>query len=256
MIVITDVHGCYLTMLELIKRCKAKYPDKEIVIAGDLADRGPRSKEVIQYCIDNNIKVVRGNHEQIFIDEAPRLRFSGLWALNGGKQCYDSYCEDVYVEEWAESDIPKPKRTSPLDNWKKQSDTLNHWREVDTETMLKHKEWMKTLPYYLEFPDCKNDEGRYLVVSHSCITNIWDNRDQKDNPFFKQHCLWNRNTGDWIDNPEIFNVFGHTPQEGGPWVTKGWACIDTGACFNSIGYRCLTALVYPEMDFIYQQTID
>ena len=56
-LVIGDIHGCLSTLQALIDKAG---PVDEIISVGDLIDRGPDSFGVIQYCINNNIKVVLG----------------------------------------------------------------------------------------------------------------------------------------------------------------------------------------------------
>ena len=63
--VIGDIHGCINTLEELYPKLKEN--TNEIYSVGDLVDRGANSREVIQFCIDNGIKCVRGNHEDIIL---------------------------------------------------------------------------------------------------------------------------------------------------------------------------------------------
>lgn len=43
---ISDVHGCYHTLMALLMQIPSEY---EIVFLGDLVDRGPRSKQVVDF---------------------------------------------------------------------------------------------------------------------------------------------------------------------------------------------------------------
>jgi serine/threonine protein phosphatase 1 len=61
--VIGDVHGCYHTMIALIKKLPK---DARIIFVGDLCDRGLYSKEVIEYIINNNHESTLGNHDYHF----------------------------------------------------------------------------------------------------------------------------------------------------------------------------------------------
>jgi serine/threonine protein phosphatase 1 len=83
MIVIGDVHGCFDTLMELIKQ----FPkDQEYCFVGDLIDRGPKSKEVVDFVYNNNIKSCLGNHEEFLT-----LENHHLWCINGGSQTLESY---------------------------------------------------------------------------------------------------------------------------------------------------------------------
>lgn len=127
MVIIGDVHGCYKTLLALI----AKLPDKneQICFVGDLIDRGPSSREVVQYVIDNGHLCVLGNHEDMMINDD----MFGNWMYNGGRATLKSY--------------------GMIDNMLYKSEDFN-----------KHVEWMKKLPLDLLFA---NDNGLDLLVTHS-----------------------------------------------------------------------------------------
>ena len=63
--VIGDVQGCYDELVALTNKIKFN-PDKDkLIFAGDLVNRGPKSLEVLNFCIKNkkSIKAVLGNHD-------------------------------------------------------------------------------------------------------------------------------------------------------------------------------------------------
>lgn len=96
--IIGDIHGCQKTFLSLLSKLPKSI--KNIYTVGDMIDRGPNSKEVIQTCMDRGIKSVKGNHEDMFIDyltdgfEYER----GMYEINGGNATLRSYgtYKDVY----------------------------------------------------------------------------------------------------------------------------------------------------------------
>jgi serine/threonine protein phosphatase 1 len=109
---------------------------------------------------------------------------------------------------------------------------------------------MKTLPIYIEYKDCRNDKGDYLLVSHSTAAYAWDEY-AHDSPQFKDNLLWERTPFPAkIDG--IFNCYGHTPQRGGATVKEHFAAIDGGAYFKREPYGRMIALQYPEL-IIYEQ---
>lgn len=96
--VIGDVHGCYHTLMNLIKQ----FPkDAELIFVGDLCDKGDFSKEVIEFVIENNHKCVKGNHEHLFeknILNALENNIHTPWSNDkryGGFQCIKSYNGDI-----------------------------------------------------------------------------------------------------------------------------------------------------------------
>ncbi len=83
MIIISDIHGCYKTLLKLLKQC----PDEQLVFLGDLVDRGPDSASVVRFAMDNKIPTLMGNHEDLMLSDhglSPIEYDNGLWAYNGG----------------------------------------------------------------------------------------------------------------------------------------------------------------------------
>lgn len=205
-IIITDPHGCYKTLLTLIEKLPKGIP---ITIAGDLIDRGPLGKEIIQYVIDNNIDCVTGNHEEMAVED--RI----LHICNGGGIFLKQYPNEQISEE--------------------------------------HVEFLKNLPLSLEYPDCVREDGRHLLVTHSYACKVWNwdekrRTDMKKN--FRDTILWGRRfQGRPPEN--IYNVFGHTPQESAR-IKEYFACIDTGCVFGNK----LTALQFPEMIVYEQECID
>lgn len=66
--VVGDVHGCYYSLLALFDKMAPSYSD-EIYFVGDLINKGPFSKKVIDQIIAWrskawNMTVIRGNHEE------------------------------------------------------------------------------------------------------------------------------------------------------------------------------------------------
>ena len=216
MIIIGDVHGSYKTLLALLE----KLPDDEICFVGDLIDRGPSSKEVIELVRSKGYKCVKGNHEDMMLSafRSGRPTMDTNWMRNGGMETLSSY-------------------NSPEDD----------------ELLLDHLNWMNDLPIYLEFPSIANQKGRHLVVSHSSVAKVWTGEYTK---FMDVPILWNRDichgtlkTGNIVKN--IYNVFGHSIFKE-PVITKGYADIDTGGCFDK---GKLTALQFPEMKIFQQSNI-
>jgi serine/threonine protein phosphatase 1 len=63
-VVIGDIHGCYLELLDLLEACAVTDGDR-VVSVGDLVDRGPRSLEVCEWFRRRDGAVVlMGNHER------------------------------------------------------------------------------------------------------------------------------------------------------------------------------------------------
>ncbi len=89
LIVIGDVHGAAQTLAALV----ARYPDHTSILVGDIVDRGPRSKEVVEWAMKNRIQVTMGNHEHLLVDHyTTRTEYiPGTWKQNGGNKTIKSW---------------------------------------------------------------------------------------------------------------------------------------------------------------------
>jgi serine/threonine protein phosphatase 1 len=126
--VIPDVHGCLLTLRSLVEELIELRTDDSLIFLGDMIDRGPSSKGVIDYIMKLkasgiNTRVMKGNHEEymakVFRDEQAKSglrRMLGLksvtfkdWLQYGGDATLSSFNADsvlsipeMYIE-WIES---------------------------------------------------------------------------------------------------------------------------------------------------------
>lgn len=231
--IIGDVHGCYKTLLALIDQFPNKQNSK-IVFVGDLIDKGPNSKAVIDFIKDNDYDCVLGNHEIYFIEYSKYLEkklsyfdIKNWFDKNGGEETINSYRKD---------------------------DGL-----LDEKTLLEHSKWLQTLPLYLEYKDIKI-KNRYLVVTHSHVFDKWKYKDypkdSKEYKSFENTVLSSRFKN--CDNLEIFNVYGHTPTKN-PILEEHKATIDLGCVYAKIiegaeGKLC--ALEFPSMKIFTQENME
>ncbi len=99
---IGDVHGCFEAMKDLLLKIKQDRAQRSeakstIVFLGDLIDRGPASKEVLEFLIRfkpswSNVAYLRGNHEEVMLDVLNgNISAMRSWFEFGGKECARSY---------------------------------------------------------------------------------------------------------------------------------------------------------------------
>ena len=103
-IAISDIHGCHQTFLKLLETIDYSSSSDKLYILGDCIDRGPSSKEVLDWIMDNQkegaeILVIRGNHEQMMI----RSKKEGIkqylrWMKNGGEQVLESFGVENFLD--------------------------------------------------------------------------------------------------------------------------------------------------------------
>lgn len=194
---IGDCHGMYDQLGDLLDKIKGyatTIPDSErkvLIYLGDLVDRGPESKAVIDRAragepeFDETI-VLRGNHEEMMINcfGNGNLRDRNLWYHNGGHQTMMSYGD--YTDEVLKQDV----------------------------------EWLKTLPYFYQ-SEC----GQFFFVHAGIRPGIpIDQQDPNDLVWIRFDFLMD----DSDHGPLI--VHGHTPQID-PEIMENRVNLDTGAFF-------------------------
>ena len=209
--VIGDVHGCYNTLLNLIKKLPK---DSDIVFVGDLCDRGRYSKEVIEFVSTNNYRCVKGNHEKYMINHLEDVLF-------GNKKDMD----------WLKS------------GWGGTA-TVDSYKDKDKSFIQNHLTWMKSLPSFLlldnkyfithgyGLPYFKRRESPYENVKHAIMSNRIDDSKYKF---------------DWEDtsNYDVINIFGHCKFDE-VLIGENYYGIDTGCSYGNK----LTAIKIRSMDII------
>lgn len=271
MIVIGDVHGCYKTLCALLD----KLPDDKITFAGDLMDRGPGSKQVVDLVMEKGYQCVLGNHEHMFLDfcgrnnyydETARGKKEGPFVLNGGANTLLSYYKtqeeiaafvnvdetyEAVQEMYTDYDLPY---------------------EVEKLVPKEHIDWVDSLPLYITFEDVFDDRGRLLFVSHSsvkpygpitkydldAVTDLEVKPMRRHRAYTDDTIIWHR-----CKRPAIlenrFHIFGHTPERN-VMARDHYVNVDSGCVYGKIyggdDYGQLTAFQYPEMKMFQQKNLD
>ena len=212
--IIGDIHGCHKELVELLD----KLPNDIVKIysVGDLIDRGPESKAVVQECIDRGIICVRGNHEDMFLDflDGCKKYSEGVFIMNGGDKTIRDYGGESFEIKGI---YGRSQHTSSC--------------EIPDE----HLKFMKDMPYFIETDD--------FILTHGGIP-AWMGEEFRDNdPASENEMMWNRSR----TNGELAKVqiSGHTPVQE-PHFVKGATNIDTGCFFGNK----LSALIMPDMEII------
>jgi serine/threonine protein phosphatase 1 len=95
-IVIGDIHGCHKTLKKLIESQVKPEKDDQIYFVGDYIDRGPRSREVLDYIMEMkhkgfNLFPVKGNHEELFVKAISSEKYLQAWIQNGAEETLRSF---------------------------------------------------------------------------------------------------------------------------------------------------------------------
>jgi serine/threonine protein phosphatase 1 len=211
MLIVGDIAGEYDALIRLV----ARVPETTFVLAvGDLVDRGPQSKEVVQWFMENQHRAdcLMGNHEHMMIDflDDRGIYYSGVWHGNGGVATMQSY-------------DPKNRLYVP-------SSHLN---------FLAGRAKYKIIPGEGDIPQ--------LFVSHAALNptltlNKVCDEMTMDDIHFDDSIMWNR--GAPKKREGVFQVMGHNSHWG---VTKfeDWAI-----CIDGSRSKCLTGFKWPSREII------
>lgn len=94
---IGDIHGCDRAFDVLLSNLAIK-PTDTLVILGDVVDRGPGTKQVVDRLIEleNSCRLVflLGNHEECMLDALAGGPLRDLWLEHGGVEAIASYGEE------------------------------------------------------------------------------------------------------------------------------------------------------------------
>lgn len=95
---IGDIHGCR-TALAVLSQSLELQPDDRVILLGDIVDRGPDSRGVIEDLLDlQNVcqmVFIRGNHEEMMLDALDSRDQFDCWMMVGGQEAMESYHNDV-----------------------------------------------------------------------------------------------------------------------------------------------------------------
>lgn len=189
--VIGDIHGCIHTLEKLYRKLSG---EKFVYSVGDLVDRGKYSKEVVAFAIENGIKTVKGNHEDMMlkaVENSDKLlsfmnKETEHYYSNGGRETQYSY-----IGSKSFKDVKK---------FGKKLKTIGHY------------EFAVSMPLKYEF--------KKAVISHAGI--ITDGNDIT--------ILWNRREPAFI---EKLQIHGHTPLKDFSFKPNHFINIDTGCVYGN-----------------------
>ncbi len=224
MILISDLHGCYGTMVRLLNQCAKLHPGEKLVFLGDLIDRGPHSRAVVEFAMEHKIPTCKGNHEDLC------LAFSHHSRRGYKAQCATYYERDIWLYNGGDYALGNWPSTHPKG--------YRDGEEIPKDVL----DWMQALPPYI-IPDASlDDKGRKLLLSHTGYGLAADDG-------YWINALWGRHSHGEGEFPEdnYYRVFGHTrvsPAE----ITDTWANIDTGGAYGG----GLTAFLWPSKETLYQ----
>jgi serine/threonine protein phosphatase 1 len=107
LLAIGDIHGCYQALDALAQKMAFTAGDT-VVTVGDYVDRGPQSRQVIDFLIGlarhSRLIPLRGNHEVMMLQARESLSGYKDWLTCGGMETLESYLAEnlqgISPEHW------------------------------------------------------------------------------------------------------------------------------------------------------------
>lgn len=177
--VVSDIHGMYREFNELLKNWDT---NDTLVILGDMVDRGPYSLEVIQKVMElqkeYDVVVLKGNHDQMFLDFLGNPYDYENFMHNGGGKTLNSFKLGKKTP-----DISSPVVKVIKKNYKQEIAFLN--------SGLYHYQYSKLL---------------FTHAGFQSLYSNWENSTENDFTWIRYHYKQPNTTG-------LINIFGHTPTQ-------------------------------------------
>lgn len=264
-LIISDLHGFFDEFMEML----AKTPKNVmIVLLGDIPDYGPKTKQLIEFLINNpQIKWIMGNHEHIMcniyqnlVEGKKALYQPHIWIyMNGGAKTLKSYGLEVqypdvgvdianfrnYVKEVSKS----RKATTEFLSLPEVIYSIEQIKQLPKD----HIDHMSKLPLIFE-----TDE---FICSHAPVTQwnypgIFDLDKMESNEFLLDNgCFWARNYPKRQRADKKFQVFGHmnvknvlsfTPSnKNGIYTTASLEPKSYAACFDLAKEGFIVGMEWP-----------
>lgn len=206
---ISDIHGEYELFQHLID-----YYDKEkhqLVLIGDLNDRGKRTKECFllgkRLVEEHGAIYLRGNHEEYFLQflQNPEDWYPG-YVRNGGKETMESLLHKGATEEYSPTEIAMMIRSryGELVEFLVQRPLYYEWYDyifVHAGVDLTKSDWHNTSPHDFiwirdAFHHGKNSTGKKIVFGHTITPMLHGDMQTTD--------LWLSDSKIGIDGGAVF----------------------------------------------------
>lgn len=162
---IGDIHGCDVAFQALLKALSLR-SDDTVVVLGDVVDRGPGSRQVIERLIklqgECRLVFILGNHEEMMLEGLDDEKVAKGWLQYGGKATLLSYGGDPRSIPPEHLDFLR----SGLNYWETDNDLFFH-ANVDPTLPLERQDaevirWTHLTGFELPHPS-----GKRIVCGHT-----------------------------------------------------------------------------------------
>ena len=166
---IGDIHGCSIA-LETLLRGIGTTPSDTIVVLGDLIDRGPNSKFVLERLIrlasEASLIAILGNHDEMLLQSLERGSPRMLWIGAGAKATLESYGGGLEKIPQHHIDFVRSMRRY----WQTETHIFVHANvESDVEMEDQADVWLRWQA--LAGDEIRHCSGKTVVCGHTALAN-------------------------------------------------------------------------------------
>lgn len=257
-VVFGDVHGESKLLESLIQKVRARFgTEVDIYSTGDLIDRGPDSKGVLDICIREGVQAVLGNHELWFHQLCSEGVFQDM-ALHPsmkGDKTLESYGITTFAGRSASSIAEEALGLIPQEH---KDYILNTpvWRKFECDGVI-----YRLIHAGLKIPDAAmiREEARKYAEEDSL--SVDDTILDVISAIQPAALLWTSpNIRSRRDPPDLYKfedgsvqIFGHIPVPS-PILTRHWIALDTGC--GTCPPRRLSAVLLPDREILTVSEMD
>jgi serine/threonine protein phosphatase 1 len=179
---IGDVHGQFEALESLLKELPLDWQTDELIFMGDLIDRGPRPRLVVEFVRElqatyPGVRVLRGNHEQVMLDSFLSKRSFEFWLRMGADTTYRDYCSLTSKPVWSTfvgnfpADLREYLFRLPI-IYKNEHATFVHAGARKVKGDIWEVDGAETALWYREKEFWEGYRGETLVVGHTPTNKI------------------------------------------------------------------------------------
>ena len=205
--VMSDIHGCYSAFQKMLKKVGFDPEKDELIIAGDLMDRGRENYEMLEYTAGKpkSVTFLMGNHDWDFIE----------YVKNLGALARDTGTEDDLRALFLSRRFSSLFRLNVIDYYGTVEDLImDRKHPVNMADFRRWADVISKFPYYTE----REVEGRkYMIVhagymSREAFANARKRSEVRMYSDIEQFYVWAREEGVLYGGiPDGTVIFGHTP---------------------------------------------
>lgn len=207
--VISDLHGNDKVFFQWLRDIEFNTATDDLIIAGDIFDRGDGSFKILDWIInhEDSCTLITGNHEEMFIDLIDNIKLY-LSTLDNSNYLWENGMV-VTLERWLKTvQADRDKYRFAIEN----ASLFVVLNKGQNKFFISHA-GLKQHPKYSNLQD---------TINHTDWVDL----------------LWSR-TGKLYTEPNLVQIYGHTPTKTGEVVEEADNCfnIDGGCIFrDSLNY--------------------